>query len=92
MKYIKSGKYQTDEFMSKIMGPNPVKLTEELISDCKIPKGSVVCDLGSGQGLTSVFIAAEYGFKVYAAANRISLIIVQCIFQVFHKLLSEVQI
>lgn len=42
MKYIKSGKYQTDEFMSKIMGPNPVKLTEELISDCKIPKGSVV--------------------------------------------------
>lgn len=67
MKYIKSGKYQTDEFMSKIMGPNPVKLTEELISDCKIPKGSVVCDLGSGQGLTSVFIAAEYGFKVYAA-------------------------
>ena len=67
MKYIKSGKYQTDEFMSKIMGPNPVKLTEQLISDCKIPKGSVVCDLGSGQGLTSVFIAAEYGFKVYAA-------------------------
>ena len=45
--------------MSKIMSPNPVKLTEELISDCKIPKGSVVCDLGSGQGLTSVFIAAE---------------------------------
>lgn len=67
MEYIKSRKYQTDEFMSKIMGPNPVKLTEELLSDCKIPKGSVVCDLGSGQGLTSVFIAAEYGFKVYAA-------------------------
>lgn len=33
----------------------------------KIPDGSVVCDLGSGRGLTSVFLAKEYGFKVYAA-------------------------
>ncbi len=24
-------------------------------------------DLGSGQGITSVFLAKEYGFKVYAA-------------------------
>ena len=26
-----------------------------------------MCDLGSGQGLTSVFLAKEYGFTVYAA-------------------------
>ena len=49
------------------MGPNPVKLEEELLADCKIPANAVVCDLGSGQGLTSVFLAKEYGFKVYAA-------------------------
>lgn len=49
------------------MGPNPIKLEEELLLDCKIPAGSVVCDLGSGQGLTSVFLAKEYGFTVYAA-------------------------
>ena len=67
MKYVLSEKYNTKEFQSKIMGPNPVKLAEELLSDCKINKNSVVCDLGSGQGLTSVFIAKEYGFKVYAA-------------------------
>ena len=53
--------------MAKIMGPNPVKLEEELLSDSKIPSGAVVCDLGSGQGLTSVFLAKEYGFTVYAA-------------------------
>ena len=53
--------------MSKIMGPNPVKLEEELLIGHKIPKGAVVCDLGSGQGLTSVFLAKEYNFKVYAA-------------------------
>ena len=67
MKYIKSEKYNTPELMAKIMGPNPVKLEEELLSDSKIPSGAVVCDLGSGQGLTSVFLAREYGFTVYAA-------------------------
>ena len=67
MKYVKSEKYNTPELQSKIMGPNPVKLEEELLLDHKIPQGSVVCDLGSGQGLTSVFLAKEYGFTVYAA-------------------------
>lgn len=67
MKYIKSEKYSTPNLMSKIMGPNPVKLEEELLIDNKINKGAVVLDLGSGQGLTSVFLAKEYGFTVYAA-------------------------
>lgn len=66
MKYIKSEKYQTPDFMKKIMGPNPIKLEEELLLGHKIKEGAVVCDLGSGQGLTSVFLAKEYGFKVYA--------------------------
>lgn len=67
MNYPRSEKYQTPELLSKIMGPNPVKLEEELLLDCAIPQGSRVCNLGSGQGLTSVFLAKEYGFTVYAA-------------------------
>ena len=67
MNYILSKKYETPELMEKIMGPNPIKLEEELMLGHKIPDGSVVCDLGSGQGLTSVFLSKEYGFKVYAA-------------------------
>lgn len=67
MKYVRSEKYDTPELMKKIMGPNPVKLEEELLLQHEIPAGSVVCDLGSGQGLTSVFLAREYGFTVYAA-------------------------
>ena len=67
MKYILSEKYNTPRYMEKIMGPNPVKLEEELLADSKIPRGAAVCDLGSGQGLTSVFLAKEYGYKVYAA-------------------------
>lgn len=67
MKYLKSEKYNTPALQAKIMGPNPVKLEEELLLDHKIPEGAVVCDLGSGQGLTSVFLAKEYSFTVYAA-------------------------
>lgn len=67
MKYIKSQKYNTPNLQKRIMGPNPVKLEEELLISHKIPDGSTVCDLGSGQGLTSVFLAKEYGFTVYAA-------------------------
>ena len=67
MKYIKSEKYNTPALQAKIMGPNPVKLTEELLNGNSIPEGAVVCDLGSGQGLTSVFLAKEYGFTVYAS-------------------------
>lgn len=67
MRYIRSEKYNTPELQAKIMGPNPVKLEEELLIGHRIPQGAVVCDLGSGQGLTSVFLAKEYGFTVYAA-------------------------
>ena len=66
MKYILSEKYNTPELQSKIMGPNPVKLEEELLQGHQIPVGAVVCDLGSGMGLTSLFLAQEYGFTVYA--------------------------
>ena len=67
MEYTKSETYNTPELQQKIMGPNPVKLEEELLLHHQIPEGAVVCDLGSGQGLTSVFLAREYGFTVYAA-------------------------
>ncbi len=66
MKYEKSKKYNTPDLLKKIMGPNPVKLLEELLINHNIKKNAVICDLGSGQGLTSVFLAKEYGFKVYA--------------------------
>lgn len=67
MKYIRSEKYDTPELNAKIMGPNPVKLEEELLEGNLIKPNGIVCDLGSGQGLTSVFLAKEYGFRVYAA-------------------------
>ena len=67
IKYPRSEKYSSPELMSLIMGPNPIKLEEELLENNNILPGATVCDLGSGKGLTSVFLANEYGFKVYAA-------------------------
>ncbi len=66
MKYEKALKYDNDLINKKIMGPNPLKLEEELMKDNYIKTGSIVMDLGSGQGITSVFLVKEYGFKVYA--------------------------
>lgn len=66
MKYPLSEKYSSPELMAKMMGPNPLKLQEEMLTGHRIPENSVVCDLGCGQGVTSVFAVKEYGFTVYA--------------------------
>ena len=48
------------------MGPNPLKLCEELLDGRDIASGSVVLDLGSGTGITSCMLAREYGLLTYA--------------------------
>lgn len=65
MEYIKTKKYNIDIINDKIMGQNPLKLEEELLKDNKIKPNGIVMDLGSGLGITSVFLVKEYGFKVY---------------------------
>jgi len=67
MEYPISQKYNTPGLLATAMGPNPFKLQEEMLLNHKIPSGSLVCDLGSGQGHTSVMLVKDYGFKVYAA-------------------------
>lgn len=67
MKYTRSQKYDTSVINEKIMGPNPIKLTEELMNENKTPPNSTVMDLGCGMGITSVFLAKEYGFCVFAS-------------------------
>jgi len=67
MEYTRSDRYDMNLVREKSMGPNPIKLEEELLADHRIPQGATVMDLGSGQGLTSVFLVKEYGFRVFAA-------------------------
>lgn len=64
--FPKAESFPLHVIQSKIMGPNPLKLCEELLADAAMPSGARVCDLGSGTGITSVMLAREYGFETYA--------------------------
>jgi SAM-dependent methyltransferase len=48
------------------MGPNALKMVEELTLNLDLHPGMRVLDLGCGKGLTSIFLAKEYGVQVYA--------------------------
>ena len=58
MEYPLSDKYNTPELMAKIMGPNPLKLEEELLTDHHIPKGAF-CQKERGAQLFRRDIHAE---------------------------------
>ena len=67
MNFPKASTFPQSVMRSRSMGPNPLKLCEELLGLAVLPAGSVVLDLGSGAGLTSALMAREYGLVVYAA-------------------------
>ena len=64
MLYPKSSRYDTPALRAMMMGPNPVKLLEELMAGIALAPEAHVCDLGCGRGLTSVFLAREYGLRL----------------------------
>ena len=70
MNFPKADTFPQSIVRERSMGPNPLKLCEELLGYADIPAGSVVLDLGSGGGLTSALLACECGFTVYAADLR----------------------
>ena len=59
MNFPKANTFPQSTMCERSMGPNPLKLCEELLSCANIPTGSVVLDLGSGAGLTSALMARE---------------------------------
>ncbi len=67
-----SQKYDRDFIAKNIMGPNPMKIAEELLAMEPLKEDMTVLDLGCGHGVTSVFLAKEYGLKVFAVDLWIS--------------------
>lgn len=51
-----------------LMGPNSIRLLDELLVRCPIhmSRENTILDLGCGKGLTSMFLANEVGATVYA--------------------------
>jgi len=66
MKFLKSNKYDKTFINENLMGPNSMKMLEELLQSVKLEKGMRVLDLGCGKGLTSIFLAKEFGVQVFA--------------------------
>ena len=72
MNFSKSNTYDLNFVKTHLMGPNSMKLLEELTNSLTLHEGMRVLDLGCGQGLTSIFLAKEYGVTVFATDLWIS--------------------
>ena len=64
--FPKSQNYDRDWVLDNQMGPNALWLVEWLSERLELKPGDRVLDLGCGRGLTSVFLAKEYGARVWA--------------------------
>lgn len=62
----RSQKYDRRLMRKCMAGPNALYLTDELTESMHLEPGMLVLDLGCGRGLSSVFLAKEYGVRVYA--------------------------
>lgn len=61
-----STKYDPQWIIDNQMGPNALWLTEWLCRDMEFHSEMRILDLGCGRGLSSVFLAKEYGVQVWA--------------------------
>jgi len=66
MQFPKSSTYDSQFVKENLMGPNALKILEELTAALDLRPGMKILDLGCGKGLTSIFLAKEYGVHVYA--------------------------
>lgn len=64
--YPKTEKYDKNFVAENMMGPNSLKILEELTNDLPLKNGMRILDLGCGRGLTSIFLAKEFDAEVYA--------------------------
>ena len=65
---MRSDRYQEFFTAANLMGPNSIRLLDELLTVCPLvlTRTDKALDLGCGTGLTSLFIARETGATVYA--------------------------
>ncbi|MCL2159962.1 MAG: methyltransferase domain-containing protein [Oscillospiraceae bacterium] len=65
-RFPRSNKYDPMWIFENKMGPNPLWLTEFLVQSFDLKPGMRILDLVCGKGMTSVFLAREFGVQVFA--------------------------
>jgi cyclopropane fatty-acyl-phospholipid synthase-like methyltransferase len=65
--FPRSNGYDPAWVVANQMGPHPLWLLESLLEGMSIEPGMRVLDLGCGTALTSIFLAREFGARVWAA-------------------------
>ncbi len=65
-KYQMKRGYNTEFIKRNLMGPNAIMLLDEMTRDIDFKPGMRILDLGCGTGLTSIFMAQEFGVTVIA--------------------------
>ena len=66
MKYGKKTHIDDAFICENLMGPNCLRIIEELMHGISLPPKAKILDLGCGKGLTSLFLASEYDCHVFA--------------------------
>lgn len=64
--------YDRDFLLDTMMGPNAMRITEEMASFLPISPGMRILDLGCGMGISSILLAQKYDVTVFAADLWIS--------------------
>ncbi len=65
-RFPRSGKYDPQWVLANQMGPNALWLTESLCGRMTLEPGMRVLDMGCGMAMSSIFLAKEYGVRVWA--------------------------
>jgi cyclopropane fatty-acyl-phospholipid synthase-like methyltransferase len=67
MKFGKQTEFTEDFYKENMMGPSSIRILDELCARFELSKDMRILDLGCGTGLTSIYLAKEYGAQVFAA-------------------------
>ncbi|MCC8166986.1 MAG: methyltransferase domain-containing protein [Planctomycetes bacterium] len=64
--------YDKQYLLETMMGPNAMRIAEEMTASLSLPPNLRILDLGCGMGITSILLAEKYDATVFAADLWIS--------------------